>query len=198
MPYALPRGWAWANLQDLFALVTDGDHQAPPKALSGIPFLVIGNLNTGKISLDACRFVPLDYYSALDWVKKPTNKDILYTVTGSYGIPIPVQDDHAFCVQRHVAIFKSVESSPVEYLAYLLKSEYAFNYATSMATGIAQKTVPLTGLRKMPVAVPPVNEQRRIVAKIDKLMSLCDRLEQSIDAATNKQTALLGAMTARV
>ena len=41
--YDLPKGWEWVNLQDLFALVTDGDHQAPPKANAGIPFLVIGS-----------------------------------------------------------------------------------------------------------------------------------------------------------
>lgn len=198
VPYTLPAGWEWVNLQELFASVTDGDHQAPPKAKSGIPFLVIGNLNTGKISLSGCRFVSHDYYQSLDWIKKPAINDLLYTVTGSFGIPICVDVDQEFCVQRHVAIFKSVKSSPVGYLTYLLKSEYAFKYAASVATGIAQKTVPLSGLRIMPIAVPPKNEQHRIVAKIDQLMALCDELEQRIDDATGKRTALLNAVMAQV
>lgn len=85
MPYLLPQGWEWCYLQDIFALITDGDHQAPPRAESGIPFLVIGNLNTGKVNLDGCRFVPDTYYHSLDWGRKPTKGDLLYTVTGSYG-----------------------------------------------------------------------------------------------------------------
>jgi type I restriction enzyme, S subunit len=177
-PYELPKKWEWANLQDLFALVTDGDHLAPPKAEVGIPFLVIGNLNKGKVTLENCRFVPHSYYQLLDWGRKPATNDILYTVTGSYGIPIFIDGDLEFCVQRHVAIFKSTKSSPVEYLMHVLKSMYAFRYATLIATGIAQKTVPLTGLRKMPIAVPPVNEQHRIVAEIDRLMARCDELEK--------------------
>jgi len=197
-PYEVPKGWEWVNLQDLLAVVNDGDHQPPPKAESGIPFLVIGNLNTGRVSFNGCRFVPDDYYQSLDWGRKPDLNDVLYTVTGSYGIPIHVDKNEKFCVQRHVAILKSVKSSPIEYLTHLLKSNYAFNYANSVATGIAQKTVPLSGLRTMPIAIPPINEQRRIVAKIDQLMAHCNELEKQIDAATKKQTTLLNAVMAQV
>ncbi len=198
VPYDLPNGWKWANLQDVLALVTDGDHQAPPKSDTGIPFLVIGNLNTGKVTLENCRFVPHDYYESLDWGRKPATNDILYTVTGSYGIPIFIDSDLEFCVQRHVAILKSTKSSPVEYLLHLLKSSYALKYATSVATGIAQKTVPLTGLRKMLIAIPPLAEQRRIVEKIDRLMGMCDRLEESIESGKVKQTDLLNALMSQV
>ena len=197
-PYKLPQGWEWANLESLFALITDGDHQAPPKADIGVPFLVIGNLNKGKVNLDNCRFVSHAYYESLDWGRKPLKNDILYTVTGSYGIPVFIDSNYVFCVQRHVAIFKSVESSPIKYLTHLLKSEYALKYATSVATGIAQKTVPLTGLRRMPIVVPPLQEQHRIVAKIDRLMTLCDALAQQIEAATSKQADLLNAVMAQV
>ncbi len=198
IPYDLPQSWEWVNLQDVFALITDGDHQAPPKSESGIPFLVIGNLNTGKVNLENCRFVNHEYYRSIDWARQPRKNDILYTVTGSYGIPIFIDSNHKFCVQRHVAILKSVESSPVQYLMYLLKSKDAFNYAASVATGIAQKTVPLTGLRKMPIPIPPLAEQHRIVAKIDRLMEFCDRLEETIEATKIKQTDLLNAVMSRV
>jgi type I restriction enzyme S subunit len=121
--------------------------------------------------------VPEQYFEKLDWIKKPLINDLLYTVTGSYGIPIKVESSQKFCVQRHVAILKSTKSTPVNYLVYLLKSKYAFKYATEIATGIAQKTVPLTGLRMMTVPIPSGLEQRRIVAKIDELMTLCDQLK---------------------
>ncbi|WP_028318861.1 restriction endonuclease subunit S [Desulfobulbus elongatus] len=198
MPYELPLGWEWVYLQDVFGFVTDGDHQAPPKSDCGIPFLVIGNLNSGKISFDGCRYVPQDYYEALDWGRKPAKNDILYTVTGSYGIPIQIIGEERFCVQRHVAILKSLKHTPFQYICYLLRSAYALNYATTIATGIAQKTVPLMGLRRMLIALPPLPEQHRIVARIDQLMALCDTLDQQIDAATSKQTELLDAIMAQV
>jgi type I restriction enzyme S subunit len=193
-PFDLPQGWEWVNLSDLLALVTDGDHQAPPKADSGVPFLVIGNLNTGNVSLEDCRFVPTEYYEALDWGKKPKNNDLLYTVTGSYGIPIKVESPEIFCVQRHVAILKTTKSTPINYLVVILKSKYALQYAAMVATGIAQKTVPLTGLRIMPIATPPEAEQRRIVEKIDELMALCDQLKTRITQANQLQQKLADVM----
>ncbi len=189
-PFELPKRWEWVRLADLLALVTDGDHQAPPKAESGVPFLVIGNLNTGNVLLEGCRFVPAEYYEKLDWGKKPNRNDLLYTVTGSYGIPIKVNISDKFCVQRHVAILKTVESTPINYLTFLLKSKYALQYATEIATGIAQKTVPLTGLRIMPIASPPEAEQQRIVAKVDELMALCDQLKSRITQAKQLQQKL--------
>lgn len=176
-PFNLPLGWAWARLADTVAVVTDGDHQPPPKTDSGIPFLVIGDLNTGRISFNGCRFVSTTYFESLDWSKRPTTGDVLYTVTGSFGIPIPVVEKSPFCVQRHVAILKAATSSPVAYLLPYMQSLSAKAFAQTIATGTAQKTVPLSGLREMPIALPPVAEQRRIVAKVDELMALCDRLE---------------------
>ncbi|NOQ63665.1 MAG: restriction endonuclease subunit S [Methyloprofundus sp.] len=189
-PFSVPDGWLWSNLSDLLALVTDGDHQAPPKSDSGVPFLVIGNLNTGSVSFDGCRYVPTSYFDNLNWGRKPTNGDMLYTVTGSYGIPIKVISNNQFCVQRHVAILKATKTSPIQYLGFLFLAKYSFEYATEIATGIAQKTVPLTGLRKMPIAVPPEQEQHRIVKKVDELISLCEQLTTRLNKAQNIQCQL--------
>ncbi|MCI5165304.1 MAG: restriction endonuclease subunit S [Candidatus Electrothrix sp. GM3_4] len=193
-PFDVPDGWEWSNLSELLAIVTDGDHQAPPKSDSGIPFLVIGNLNSGKIIYENCKYVPEEYYQNLAWSRKPTQGDLLYTVTGSYGIQVPVKSGKLFCVQRHVAIFKSTVSTPRNYLSLVLSSKYAFDYATYIATGIAQKTVPLTGLRKMSIPLPPAAERHKIVVKVDELMSLCDRLEKQQDDSATTQQALLATL----
>ncbi len=58
-----------------------------------------------------------------------------------------------------------------------MESEFVFQQASACATGIAQKTVPLSGLRKLLIPLPPLAEQHRIVAKVDELMARCDRLE---------------------
>ncbi|KUW79235.1 type I restriction endonuclease subunit S [Escherichia coli] len=175
-PFELPDGWEWCRLNDLFSFITDGDHQAPPKSDTGIPFLVIGNLNKGIVSFDECKYVPIDYYERLDWSRKPCQGDVLYTVTGSYGIPIIVDNNEPFCVQRHVAILKSCSNTPITYLRYLFLSKYSYAYAEKIATGIAQKTVPLTGLRLMPIPVP----QHRTLMNIINLIKLVDAMSESL------------------
>ena len=106
--------------------------------------------------------------------------------------------DEPFCVQRHIAILKSCGSTPVRYLGNFLVTGLAKDYATSVATGIAQKTVPISGLRMMPVPLPPLPEQHRIVAKVDQLLALCDTLERQIEAATAKQSEILKAVLVAV
>ena len=193
-PFAIRTSWHWTHLESLFAVVTDGDHQAPPKSEQGIPFLVIGNLNAGEINFTSCKYVSEDYFDNLDWSRKPTKGDLLYTVTGSYGIPIKVDTDRAFCVQRHVAILKATDSTPRDFIKLLLASEYGLSYADNVATGIAQKTVPLSGLRKMPVPLPPVQEQHRIVQKVDELMALCDQLKERLNQAGETRCQLAEAV----
>jgi type I restriction enzyme S subunit len=63
--------------------------------------------------------------------------------------------------------------------------------------GGAQPCLYLSEIQQFPFSLPPLPEQLRIVAKIDQLMSLCDTLDQEIDASTGKQTELLNAVMAQ-
>ena len=53
-------------------------------------------------------------------------------------------------------------------------------------------------MSELPVPLPPLPEQHRIVAKIDQLMALCDSLNQQIEANTGKQTELLNAVMSQL
>ena len=176
-PFPLPPSWAASDLQSLCISVTDGDHLPPPKQGHGIPLLVIGNIRDHSLSFEGCRHVSLQYYNALDSIRKPRKRDILYSLVGSYGIPVLINDDRQFCVQRHIGILRPSRSVNAIFLARVLKSKWVLDQATTFATGIAQKTVALSGLRKILIPLPPFAEQHRIVAKLDHLMGVCDRLE---------------------
>ena len=191
-----PSGWVITNLQSVCASITDGDHLPPPKAESGIPFLVIGNVRNQRIDFAGSRFVPSEYYEALDPIRCPRSGDLLYTLVGSYGIPVVVRDDRSFCVQRHIGILRPSKLIDVSFLARAMESQWVFDQASACATGIAQKTVPLSGLRKLIVRLPPLAEQSRIVAKVDELMGLCDRLEERLAAGNDTRRRLLDAILA--
>jgi type I restriction enzyme, S subunit len=192
-PFAIPETWRWAQAADICLIITDGDHQPPPQVTDGIPFLVIGDVSRGRIDVTATRKVPVAYFDALDWTRKPNQGDLLYTVTGSFGIVLEVGHVGPFCVQRHIGIIKTARSVDNRYLAYALRSPHAFEYATRVATGTAQKTVPLSGLRRLPIPVPPLAEQQRIVARVDELMGLIDRLEERLTTVRTKHAAFAAA-----
>jgi type I restriction enzyme S subunit len=193
----LPPTWRRAPLAALCISVTDGDHLPPPKAETGVPFLVISDVRWGGIDFTGCRRVSEEYFAKLDWIRKPQERDILYTLVGSFGIPVVVRDSHPFCVQRHIGILRPSRHIELQYLAHALASELVFRQAALVATGIAQKTVPLSGLRKIVIPLPPLAEQKRIVAKVDELMALCDRLEAQQQERETQHAALARASLAR-
>ena len=187
-------GWVITDLQSVCASITDGDHLPPPKTESGVPFLVIGNVRSQTIEFAGSRFVSPEYYEALDPIRRPRSGDLLYTLVRSYGIPVVVRDNQSFCVQRHIGILRPANIIDVRFLARAMESRLVFEQATACATGIAQKTVPLSGLRRLLILLPPLAEQHRIVAKLDELMALCDRLETSLTTGDDTRFRLLGAL----
>ena len=195
VPFVLPPGWEWICAADACLVITDGDHQAPPKADSGVPFLVIGDVREGAVDLGlATRFVAHDYFDGLDWGKKPLLGDLLYTTVGSLGIPVPVVQQQAFCFQRHIALLRPGLPELQPFLTLVLQSRFAFNQAERGATGIAQKTVPLSVLRRLRLPLPPLAEQARIVTRVDELMRLCDALEAKGRLEAEQHTRLLGTL----
>ncbi len=191
-------GWVITSLQSVCASITDGDHLPPPKTENGIPFLVIGNVRSQTINFAGSRFVSPEYYEALDPIRRPRSGDLLYTLVGSYGIPVVVRDEQPFCVQRHIGILRPSKLIDVGFLARVMESRLVFEQATACATGIAQKTIPLSGLRRLLIPLPPLAEQRRIVAKVDELMALCDRLETSRKDQETTRDRLATASLARL
>ena len=107
--------------------------------------------------------------------RKPKRGDILFSVTGSYGIVVNIKTDRQFCFQRHIGLIKPTISN--EYLSFVLMSNYIKSLCDKLATGTAQKTVGLDTLRSLYVPIAPIEEQERIVAKIKHLLLQINFLE---------------------
>ena len=130
------------------------------------------------------RFVGEDYYKSLKTTRIPSKGDILVTVTGSYGIIVRVDTDRHFCFQRHIALLKCCGNGS-DYLFNALQSNIVKRYFDAIATGTAQKTVALNHLRNTLIPIPPLAEQKRIVAKIDELFAIADSLGTAADGLEN-------------
>ncbi|MEK7760795.1 MAG: restriction endonuclease subunit S [Nitrospirota bacterium] len=178
----LASSWKWVSLDQLFLNITDGDHQPPPQTDSGVPFLVIGNVRSGKLEFENTRFVSRQYAEEVDVFRKPTRGDILYTLVGSFGIALRVDTDQEFCIQRHIGVLRPHKLSPTSYLVHALNSAFVFNQAVNVATGTAQKTVPLAGLRKFSIPLAPLAEQQQIVAEVERRLSVIEELEAIVEA----------------
>ncbi|MDR3450849.1 MAG: restriction endonuclease subunit S [Alphaproteobacteria bacterium] len=166
-------------LSKICAHITDGDHSPPPKADTGVPFVTISNLNkrSGNINFEDTFFVPETYYKALRPSRIPELGDLLYTVTGAtLGVPSLVEQNKAFCFQRHIAIIKPEKHVSSAWLLHILRSPNVFRQASLGATGAAQKTVSLALLRALSIPKSDRLDQLAAAARLTAIFQAADDL----------------------
>ena len=168
--------WEKVKLIDCCVSIADGDHQPPPKSDSGIPFVTIANIVNNQFDFKNSMFVPKSYYEKLDYKRKAKKNDILYSVVGSFGIPVFIKDDKPFVFQRHIAILRPNKKVNARFLYYKMLSRNFYMKADAAAIGAAQRTVSLTSLRNIEIIVPPMETQRRIA---DVLSAYDDLIENN-------------------
>lgn len=174
--------WDTFKLSDCCVSITDGDHLPPPKADSGIPFVTISNINTiNQFDFTNTMFVPQDYYDKLDSKRKAQIGDVLYSVVGSFGIPVYIKDNRQFVFQRHIAILRPNEKILPRFLYYTMLSRDFYAKADAVAVGAAQRTVGLTSLRNIKIDVPTIDEQNKIVNILSAYDDLIENNQKQID-----------------
>lgn len=180
------------KLEEICSSISDGDHQAPPKVNKGVPFVTISNItNTNQLDFSNTMFVPQEYYDKLDLKRKAQEGDILYSVVGSFGIPVYIKETTPFVFQRHIAILRpNVDKIVPEFLYYTMLNRDFYMKADAVAIGAAQRTISLTALRNMDIDIPDIEKQK----KIAKILTAYDVLIEN----NQKQIKLLEEVAERL
>ena len=182
-PVENEKGWEVKKLGEICTDITDGDHMPPPKSEFGIPFITISDIDkdTRCLNFENTFYVPEDYYNNLKENRKPQKGDLLYTVTGTYGIPVIVKTNKKFCFQRHIALLRpNKEILSTIFLCYWVLSDGVKFMADKVATGIAQKTVGLNSIRKFSCILPPLPLQQLFAQRIEQIEREKSEVQKSI------------------
>jgi type I restriction enzyme S subunit len=181
---------------DLCNTITDGDHNTPRFSDDGVRFIFVGNVSSGRLHFENSKRVSPEYFGTLKSQRLPERGDILYSAVGAtLGIPAVVDCDEPFCFQRHIAILKpDRQSADSKFIWHMLGSRTVFEKAWASTTGSAQPTIPLRAIRGLPIPVPPLPEQRRIVAGLDALQAEVDALKRLQGETAAELDALLPAI----
>lgn len=174
--------WETVTLSDVCVSIADGDHQPPPKTTAGIPFVTISNITSAnQFDFSKTMFVPLDYYERIDDKRKPRKYDVLYSVVGSFGIPVFIKEAIDFVFQRHIAILRadSARILPI-FLFYSMLTRDFYAQADAAAIGAAQRTISLSALRNMKVTLPPLPIQHRIASILSAYDDLIENNRRQI------------------
>lgn len=170
--------------------IRDGTHDTPRYVESGIPLITSKNLTDNGLSFESASFISEADHLEISKRSGVNRGDILYGMIGTIGKPTLVNTDRVFSI-KNVALFKhSGDRIDARYLLWLLQSQEINRQIESSTRGGTQKFVSLGVLRGLRATIPPLPEQRRIAAILDKADALrskrretlaqLDRLAQSI------------------
>jgi type I restriction enzyme S subunit len=198
-PFQVPNGWEWCYWNNMTEWMTYGFTRPMTHVDKGIPIITAKNIYNNQIHFDSADHTTFNEYEALSEKDKPLNADILITKDGSIGRAAIVQNNIPFCISQSVAVLW-MRHKPVsrEYLLLVINSPYLQERIFSASAGAAIKHISITDFIRFLLPLPPLAEQNRIAAKVDQLMTLCDKLSSSIDASREKQKMLLEAIMQRM
>ena len=186
----LPEGWVWVKLGQLAWSVKDGPHYSPKYASEGVPFISGGNIRPSGVDFDNARRISPELHAELSKRCKPEVGDILYTKGGTTGIARVNTYTEEFNVWVHVAVLKLVDFVHRFYIQHTLNSPLCYAQAQKLTHGVGNQDLGLTRMIHIILALPPLAEQERIVAEVERRLSMVEELETVVSANLRRATRL--------
>jgi len=165
--------------QQLVLKISDGPHFSPNYVSreEGIPFISARNIKVNGWELDSAKYVSVSDHKEFTKRAKVNFGDILYTKGGTTGIAKVNDLDFEFSVWVHVAVLNIFHEGIFNhYLTMALNSPNCYDQSQRLTQGISNNDLGLTRMIHISIPLPPLAEQIRIVAKVNDLVELCDRL----------------------
>ena len=171
IPFEIPENWEWCRLGTILQKLTDGTHSTPKYAASGIPFISVKDISSGKISFESTKFISEEEHELLASRCDPHRDDILLTKVGTTGIPVLVDTDRPFSIFVSVAQLRfSTELLDKFFLIYLLKSPFVQTQCRENTKGVGNKNWVMRDIANTLICIPPLAEQKRIQASLANVL----------------------------
>ncbi|MEI8599922.1 restriction endonuclease subunit S [Shewanella sp. PP-Sp27a-2] len=194
-PFQLPNGWEWEKCQNICFKITDGEHATPERTESGYYLLSARNVTNEGIILNDVDYVPKHEFERIRKRCDPNIGDVLISCSGSVGRVALVDRDYTYSMVRSAAMIRPCnENLNSQFLAIMLRSPYLQEQMRVRSKQSAQANLFLGAIGNLVTIIPPLEEQHRIVAKVDELMALCDQLKARLADAQTTQLHLTDAI----
>jgi type I restriction enzyme S subunit len=176
----LPRGWNWTNLDTLTYFTIDYRGKTPPTAEEGILMISAANVKNGKIVMDKPRFVSQGTYNRWTTRGLPEPGDLIITTEAPVGEAALYPHGETYLLTRRVLACQTLGVRN-QYLLYFFYSELAKKYLDKQSRGTTVPRILKPILLSMPVSLPPILEQDKIVKEIEKRYSIADEIEKTVE-----------------
>ena len=186
VPFDVPEGWSWCTLDELTTSIGDGLHGTPKFDDNGEYYFVNGNNLDGIISIKTeTKRTTIDEYTKQGL--KFNSQTIFVSINGTLG-NIAFYNNEPIVLGKSACYINLLDGISKEYIATILRCQYFLNYCRDSATGSTIKNVPLAAMRSLFIPIPSYQEQLRIVAEVEKLLSFVDTLDENTNKLGNAIT----------
>lgn len=174
-----------AKLEDVCLLITDGSHFSPKDIGEGFPMLSVKDMGDRDFSFSSCKHISKTDYDIL--VKngcKPKKGDVLVAKDGSYfKYAFQIFEEREIVILSSIAILRpKTDMLDAGYLREFLMADSTYSTVSlNYISGTALKRVILQGIKKIQIPLPPLDEQRKIAAVLDKVNDLIAKRRQQLD-----------------
>ena len=181
IPFEIPESWEWVRLIDLCSLISDGTHKTPAYVEYGVPFISVKDISSGVMDFSNVKYITREEHEKLISRCKPEMNDVLLCRIGTLGKAIKICTDKEFSIFVSLGLLKLNEADVADYIVHVIYSGYGYRLIDDNKVGGGTHTnkINLDTLRGMPIPIPPLEEQHRIVAKIEEILPYIDQYDKA-------------------
>ena len=185
IPYELPEGWVWCRLNELTELITKGSSpkwQGVEYVEEGNGILFVTSENVGNYNLiwKNKKFVESKFNEIEPRSILKRNDLLMNIVGGSIGRTAIYDIDELANINQAVTIIRLIPRISFDYFLHFFNSPICISYMYDKQVDNARPNLSMGNISKFLIPLPPLEEQKGIVEKVNALMGLCDALEQEV------------------
>ena len=173
LPFEIPENWAWTRVKNICEYIADCPHSTPKYYTENTGYYCIDTTcieSDGRIA----KFRYVDQFAYFNRTVRlvPRENDIIYTREGSIGRAAMLPPVENICLGQRVMLLRFSKQVNVRLYQYILMSPFVIDTITSKTRGIGAKHINVSDVCNAIIPIPPIVDQRRIVAKIEELLPL--------------------------
>ena len=179
-PFEIPEGWMWVRIGDVVSKITDGTHRSPPNSEDGeYKYITAKNIKDSGIDLKNITYVSKAIHDEIYSRCNPDKGDVLLIKDGATTGVVTVNNiEEPFSMLSSVALLKLTHGIFAWYLVYVLRSNLFYKNIRSQMKGTGITRITLKQIVPLAIPLPPFDEQKRIVERLEELLAVCERLKQ--------------------
>ncbi|EDN7241764.1 restriction endonuclease subunit S [Salmonella enterica] len=195
-PFRLPNNWTTVHLIELCEYLVDCHNKTAPYTNTGIPIIRTTNIRERKFLEQDLKFISQETYDF--WSKRcpPSPGDIIFTREAPMGEALIIPPNVKWCLgQRTMLIRVMHEFVSNDFILLALTEPHLIERASENAVGLTVKHLRVGDVENLNIPLPPLNEQYKIVDKVNILFEYCNKLKSNIKATQQTQLHLADALT---